>query len=72
MTEKAGIEKEVERRADMVGIFPSETSILRPIGAVLLEADDAWQLQHRHPQLAAMAELLAPGLGTLKLPPLAA
>ena len=53
----------------MVGIFPNETSILRLIGAVLLEANDEWQLQHRHMQLEAMAELLTPELGTLKLPP---
>ena len=64
--------KEVQRRADVVGIFPNETSILRLIGAVLLEANDEWQLQHRYMQLEAMAELLTPELGTLKLPPLAA
>ncbi len=56
----------------MVGIFPSEQSILRLIGAVLLEANDEWQLQHRYMQLEAMAELLSPEPGTLRLPPLAA
>jgi putative transposase len=45
---------------------------MRLIGAVLLEANDEWQLQHRYMQVEAMAELLAPELGTLKLPPLAA
>jgi hypothetical protein len=44
----------------------------RLIGAVLLEANDEWQLQHRYMQVEAMAELLVPELGTLKLPPLAA
>ena len=34
------LNKEVKRRADVVGIFPSEQSILRLIGAVLLEAND--------------------------------
>src|SRR3954463_12202483 len=37
------LNKEVKRRADVVGIFPSESSILRLIGAVLLEANDEWQ-----------------------------
>ena len=42
------LNKEVKRRADVVGIFPSEQLILRLIGAVLLEQNDEWQLQHRH------------------------
>ena len=66
------LNKEVKRRADVVGIFPGEPSIIRLIGAVLLEANDEWQLQPRYMQVEAMAELLAPELGTLNLPPLAA
>jgi putative transposase len=54
------LNKEVKRRADVVGIFPSEPSILRLIGAVLLEANDEWQLQHRYMQVEAMAELAPP------------
>ena len=52
----------------------SEASITRLIGAVLLEANDEWQLQHRYMQLEAMAELLSPDpeADTLRLPPLAA
>src|SRR5215210_200818 len=51
------LNKEVKRRADVVGIFPNEASITRLIGAVLLEQNDEWQLQHRYMQLEAMAEL---------------
>jgi len=54
------LNKEVKRRADVVGIFPNEASITRLIGAVLLEANDEWQLQHRYMQVEAMAELLPP------------
>jgi len=54
------LNKEVKRRADVVGIFPNEASIVRLIGAVLLEQNDEWQLQHRYMQVEAMAELLAP------------
>ena len=68
------LNKEVKRRADVVGIFPNEASITRLIGAVLLEANDEWQLQHRYMQLEAMAELAAPDPDAepLRLPPEAA
>jgi putative transposase len=54
------LNKEVKRRADVVGIFPCEASITRLIGAVLLEQNDEWQLQHRYMQVEAMAELMPP------------
>jgi putative transposase len=57
LTDRAGIEKEVKRRADVVGIFPNEASIIRLIGAVLREANDEWQLQHRYMQVEAMADI---------------
>ena len=68
------LNKEVKRRADVVGIFPDEKSIMRLIGAVLLEQNDDWQLQHRYMQLEAMAELLQPTTqdDPLRLPPKAA
>jgi putative transposase len=53
------LNKEVKRRADVVGIFPNEAAIIRLIGAVLLEQNDEWQLQQRYLQVDAMAELLA-------------
>jgi putative transposase len=68
------LNKEVKRRADVVGIFPSEQSILRLIGAVLLEANDEWQLQNRYMGIEAMGEMLSPPPTneTLQLPPKAA
>jgi putative transposase len=56
------LNKEVKRRADVVGIFPNEASITRLIGAVLLEQNDAWLLQHRYMQIEGMTELIPTAL----------
>jgi transposase-like protein len=53
------LNKELKRRADVVGIFPSEASIIRLLGAVLLEQNDEWSVQTRYMQVEAMAELAA-------------
>jgi putative transposase len=68
------LNKEVKRRADVVGIFPNEASITRLIGAVLLEQNDEWLLQHRYMQVEGMAELTPPLIDAdpAKLPPMAA
>jgi putative transposase len=50
------LNKEVKRRANVVGIFPNEASILRLIGAVLMEQNEEWQLQHRYMPQTSMAE----------------
>jgi putative transposase len=68
------LNKEVKRRSDVVGIFPNEASIVRLIGAVLLEQNDDWLLQHRYMQVEAMTDLTPLSIDALptKLPPQAA
>ena len=68
------LNKEVKRRADVVGIFPNEASITRLIGAVLLEQNDEWLLQRRYMQIEGIAELASPLIDAdpANLPPLAA
>ena len=56
------LNKEVKRRADVVGIFPNEDSITRLIGAVLLEQNDEYQLQCRYMQLEGMTALATPSI----------
>jgi putative transposase len=68
------LNKEVKRRSDVVGIFPNEASITRLIGAVLLEQNDEWLLQHRYMPIEGMVELTPPTIDIepTKLPPKAA
>ena len=51
------LNKAVKRRADVVGIFPNEKSILRLIGAVLFEQNDDWQSQHRYIMVEAFGQI---------------
>ena len=50
------LNKEVKRRANVVGIFPNEASVRRLIGAVLMEQNEEWMLQHRYLPQHSMAE----------------
>ena len=53
------LNKEVKRRTNVVGIFPNEASVRRLVGAVLLEQNDDWQLQHRYLTLETMTGMVA-------------
>lgn len=51
------LNKEVNRGADVVGIFPNEDSIARLIGVLMLEQTDEWVVGRRYMTMKTLAPI---------------
>ena len=51
------LNKESKCRRNVVGIFPNEAAIIRLVGALMLEQNDAWAVTRRHMTLETVAAI---------------
>jgi transposase-like protein len=64
------VNKEIKRRADVVGIFPNDEAVVRLVGALMLEQSDEWAVSRRYFSLESLASLA--DTDAAKLPAVAA
>jgi putative transposase len=52
------LNKEIKRRSNVVGIFPNNESVIRLVGAVLMEQQDEWAIGKRYFSMESMQKTL--------------
>jgi putative transposase len=58
------LNREVKRRTDVVQVFPTDGSVVRLAGAVLMEIADEWAIERRYFSQSSMLRLIDPAVPT--------
>jgi len=64
------VNREIKRRADVIGIFPNNDAIVRLVGAFMIETNDEWAVARRCMSLETLARVS--NTATVRLPAVAA
>jgi len=51
------VNKEIKRRADVIGIFPNDAAVVRLVGALMLEQNDEWAVSRRYMTLETIGSV---------------
>ena len=51
------VNREINRQADVIGIFPNDKAIIRLVGALILETNDEWAVARRYTPLETPARV---------------
>jgi transposase-like protein len=51
------VNKEIKRRADVIGIFPNDAAVIRLVEALMLEQNDEWAVSRRYMTLETLGSV---------------
>jgi putative transposase len=54
------VNKEIKRRANVIGIFPNDAAIMRLVGALVVEQTEEWHLTRRYMSQESLAKVVNP------------